>query len=65
MLGTAELREIADQISEEHGDGARADQRSPYLTTHFAMGLAVTRAAAQAIKSHTTNPLPPSLLLRR
>lgn len=45
MLGPAELRELDEALAEERAEGSRAEKTSPYLTPHFAMGLAVTRAA--------------------
>lgn len=53
MLGPAELREINEALSEERGDGSRADKSSPYLTTHFAVGMAMTRAATAGLKAHS------------
>ncbi|MGE5546421.1 MAG: hypothetical protein ACM33T_05965 [Solirubrobacterales bacterium] len=52
MLGPAELRELDEALSEEAPEGARSDGRSPYLTTHFAAGVAMTRAVAGQIKQH-------------
>ena len=45
MLGPAELREMDEMLADERTDGARAEKSSPYLTPHFAMGMAVARAA--------------------
>lgn len=52
MLGPAELREIDEALSEEHREGARSEKSNPYLTPHFAMGMAMTRAAAAGFKPH-------------
>lgn len=53
MLGPAELRELDEALAEERAEGIRAEKSNPYLTPHFAMGLAVTRAAAaSASKVH-------------
>lgn len=52
MLGPAELREIDEALSEERPEGARSEKANPYLTPHFAMGLAMTRAAAAGFKPH-------------
>lgn len=48
MLGPAELREMDEALSEERAEGIRAEKSNPYLTPHFAMGMAVTRAAANS-----------------
>jgi hypothetical protein len=51
MLGPAELREL-DEVLEEHAEGNRpAERRSPYLTPHFAVGMAMTRAVT-GLKQH-------------
>lgn len=55
MLGPAELREMEEFLAEERLEGARSDQRGPYLTPHFAMGIAMTRAVAGEIKQHLGN----------
>jgi hypothetical protein len=61
MLGHAELREIDEALAEERAEGSRSDKNGPYITPHFAFGLAVTRAAAAAgIKTH----FPASLIKR-
>jgi hypothetical protein len=52
MLGPAELREFDEALNEERAEGTRAVKSSPYLTTHFAMGMAMTRAAAAGLKAH-------------
>lgn len=52
MLGPAELREIEEALAEERPEGARAEKSNPYLTPHFAMGMAMTRAAAAGFKPH-------------
>jgi hypothetical protein len=53
MLGPAELREFDEALAEERSEGKRSDRHSPYLTPHFAVGMAVTRAAhAAGIKPH-------------
>jgi hypothetical protein len=52
MLGPAELREIDEAMNEERTD-VRSVKSAPYLTTHFAVGMAMTRAAAAGLKSHT------------
>lgn len=52
MLGPAELREIDEALAEERAEGARAEKTSPYLTPHFAVGMAMTRAAAAGLKPH-------------
>lgn len=52
MLGPAELREIDEALAEERAEGVRSEKSSPYLMPHFAMGLAMTRAAAQGFKPH-------------
>jgi hypothetical protein len=49
MLGPAELREINDALNEARGESVRSD-KGPYLTPHFAVGMAVTRAATAGIK---------------
>lgn len=49
MLGPAELREINDALNEARGESARSE-KGPYLTPHFAVGLAVTRAATAGMK---------------
>ncbi|MBR9970425.1 hypothetical protein [Magnetospirillum sulfuroxidans] len=46
MLGPAELRELDEALAEERTEGVRAEKTYPYLTPHFAMGMAVTRVAA-------------------
>lgn len=48
MLGPAELREMDEALAEERVEGVRAEKTNPYLTPHFAMGMAMTRAAANA-----------------
>lgn len=53
MLGPAELREMDEALNEERTEGTRKVKTSPYLTTHFAMGLAMTRAAAAGLKAHS------------
>lgn len=58
MLGPAELREIDEALSEERTDRARADHRSPYVTTHFAVGMAMTRAATAGLKAHSLPHFP-------
>ncbi|MBI2240662.1 MAG: hypothetical protein HYU59_07655 [Magnetospirillum gryphiswaldense] len=45
MLGPAELRELDEALAEERAEGARAEKTNPYLMPHFAMGVALTRAA--------------------
>jgi|GEM_PF-4620281 hypothetical protein len=58
MLGPAELREINDALNEARGETVRSD-KGPYLTPHFAVGMAVTRAAATGMKvPGITQPLP-------
>ncbi|MBC7908695.1 MAG: hypothetical protein H7Y60_18360 [Rhodospirillaceae bacterium] len=52
MLGPAELRELDEALNEERAEGTRS-VKNPYLTTHFAMGLAMTRAATAGLKTHT------------
>lgn len=49
MLGPAELREINDALNEARGETVRSD-KGPYLTPHFAVGMAVTRATAAGLK---------------
>lgn len=51
MLGPAELREIAEALNAENDQTPPAADRSPYLTTQFAVGMAVTRAAAAGLKT--------------
>lgn len=53
MLGPAELREFDEALNEERAEGTRSVKLSPYLTTHFAVGMAMTRAAAAGLKAHT------------
>lgn len=53
MLGPAELREIDEAMNEERSEGARSVKTSPYVTPHFAFGMAVTRAAAAGFKAHS------------
>jgi hypothetical protein len=53
MLGPAELREFEEALNEERTEGTRSVKTSPYLTTHFAMGLAMTRVAAAGLKAHS------------
>lgn len=53
MLGPAELRELDEALNEERAEGTRSVKSSPYLSTHFAMGLAMTRAAAAGLKTHS------------
>ncbi|NFV79817.1 hypothetical protein [Magnetospirillum aberrantis] len=50
MLGPAELREIDEAMNDERAEGARPTKNGPYLTPHFAMGVAVTRAATASLK---------------
>lgn len=45
MLGPAELREIQEALDEHHTGAKRTEVSSSYLSPHFAVGLAVTRAA--------------------
>lgn len=52
MLGPAELREMDEVLAEEQADGARLERRTPYITPHFAVGVAMTRAVAGGIKQH-------------
>lgn len=52
MLGPAELREMDEALAEERAEGVRAEKTNPYLTPHFAMGMAMTRAAAHSAASH-------------
>lgn len=55
MLGPAELREMDEMLADERAEGARAEKSNhPYLTPHFAMGMAVARAAgvSTAMKMH-------------
>lgn len=53
MLGPAELREIDEAMNEERSEGTRSVKTNPYLTTHFAMGMAMTRAATAGLKGHS------------
>ncbi|HTH15272.1 MAG TPA: hypothetical protein VL974_01355 [Magnetospirillum sp.] len=53
MLGPAELREIDEAMNEERVEGTRSVKANPYLTTHFAVGMAMTRAASAGLKAHT------------
>lgn len=53
MLGPAELREIDEAMNEERVEGTRSVKNSPYLTTHFAVGMAMTRAATAGLKGHS------------
>ncbi|MCR6632111.1 MAG: hypothetical protein NVV74_19805 [Magnetospirillum sp.] len=53
MLGPAELREIDEAMNEERAEGTRQVKTSPYLSTHFAMGVAMTRAATAGLKAHS------------
>lgn len=53
MLGPAELREIDEAMNEQRVEGARPVTNSPYLTTHYAVGVAMTRAAAAGLKGHS------------
>lgn len=53
MLGPAELRELDEALNEERAEGTRSVKANPYLTTHFAVGMAMTRAAAAGLKTHT------------
>ena len=48
MLGPAELRELDEALAEERIEGVRAEKANPYLTPHFAMSMAMTRAAANS-----------------
>jgi hypothetical protein len=52
MLGPAELREMDEVLAEERTDGTRLERRTPYITPHFAVGLAMTRAVAGELKQH-------------
>lgn len=52
MLGPAELREIDEALSEERREGVRGEKSNPYLTPHFALSMAMTRAAAAGFKPH-------------
>ncbi|MEW5729279.1 MAG: hypothetical protein AB1918_15735 [Pseudomonadota bacterium] len=52
MLGPAELREMDEVLAEERTDGVRPERRTPYLTPHFAVGVAMTRAGAGELKQH-------------
>lgn len=52
MLGPAELREMDEILAEEQADGSRPERRTPYITPHFAVGVAMTRAVAGEIKQH-------------
>jgi hypothetical protein len=51
MLGPAELRELDEALAEESSEISRPDRRTPYLTPHFAMGIAMTRAVGE-MKQH-------------
>lgn len=53
MLGPAELREIDEAMNEERVEGTRSVKSSPYLTTHYAVGVAMTRAATAGLKAHS------------
>lgn len=53
MLGPAELREIDEAMNDERAEGARQVKTSPYVTPHFAVGMAMTRAAAAGLKVPT------------
>ncbi len=53
MLGPAELREIDEAMNEERTEGTRSVKTSPYVTTHFAVGMAMTRAATAGFKAHS------------
>ena len=53
MLGPAELREIDEAMNEERAEGTRSVKPNPYVTTPFAVGLAVTRAATAGPKAHS------------
>lgn len=57
MLGPAELREIDEAMNEERSEGARSVKSSPYLTTPFAMGMAMTRAASVGLKTPLAFPV--------
>lgn len=52
MIGPAELREMEEVLAEERQDTGSPDRRTPYLTPHFAMGVAMTRAVAGGLKQH-------------
>lgn len=52
MLGPAELHEINEALNKERGEVERPLGRSPYVTPHFAVGVAMTRAATAGMKLH-------------
>lgn len=56
MLGPAEVREIDEALNEERSEGARSERRTPYLTSHFAFGMAMTRAMATGVKHINPSP---------
>lgn len=51
MIGPAELREFEELLDQERDSSDQGEGRSPYLTPQFAVGLAMTRAAASSLKS--------------
>ena len=53
MLGPAELRELDEALNEEKRAEGTRSVKTPYLTTHFAMGLAMTRAATAGLKTQS------------
>ena len=54
MLGPAELREMDEAVAEERIDGTGSERRTPYITPHFAVGVAMTRAVAGELRQHLT-----------
>lgn len=52
MLGPAELRELDEVLAEESRESGRPERRTPYITPHFAVGIAMTRAVAGEMKQH-------------
>jgi len=56
MLGPAEMIEIIEVLNEHQEKSARSDARSPYLTRHFAVGMAMTKAAANGLKGGSPRP---------
>jgi hypothetical protein len=61
MLGPAELREIAEALSEQRTEGGHSAAQTPYITPHFALGMALTRAAHGA----GVKPYPSAILASR
>lgn len=50
MIGHAELRELDEALSEERAEGIRQERRTPYITSHIAVGMAMTKAVTTHLK---------------